>query len=639
MCFRPGIITRICEELRDVTRGEPVPGVEILSAPSDTDVLEEKAQFPLNVSVRLTAFDGPMKGTTAVLSILLTTAYPLAPPKVILHTPLCHPNVYSFGICLDMLRPSCGRAYEGWTPAYTLRAVLMQLSTFLMLDEDIGQDYGDSVRRSTLPAALPSPDSSAPAPPLCVNRQDRQDRQDETAAVRSTVSVDMQTLCTVCHRLSFDCLEAVLKKLDPVHLCRITGNVDVDFDVPSIAKKTARKILNARDGKQCFVTKRAPTDNEDDDVVLCIPLHVQRCRDRVQCIVPSVTCLIDKNAPEVENDAWNENTVTHRLPVMLGPRHRQRALKATEEFIDSVEGGYGWSAKKDQNARHRTFIDTMGQIMTTLTAQMMKDDREGSSKHASDAAMKVLFHLHHSIVAYAVEHPELVGMCTRRLREFVENPATRHKQRCANLGILFAYMLLVPEDEVDWSECAPPLMREMLARNVLFAMRDPACGGLRFATNLEDSDFERVTSHFRSARVGLGILALQAWFGNSMMRPRRAAAALHELRNIRDQYDDCCGEPPADMLDTFFKHFRALTTLTKWKEFFANMGLEVRSPDPSTGLQQANIFANTLRQAVIDSENSAYHRRATQTTSAHQRQRAFESWDPSSLPIYAKSRV
>ncbi len=74
-----------------------------------------------------------------------TESYPATPPAVDLCTFLPHPNVFPkhLGkrnhICLDMLDGSAagapnGTGLSGWTSAYSVQSLLVQLSTFL-LDE------------------------------------------------------------------------------------------------------------------------------------------------------------------------------------------------------------------------------------------------------------------------------------------------------------------------------------------------------------------------------------------------------------------------------------------------------------------------------------------------------------------------
>lgn len=54
----------------------------------------------------------------------------MSPPSITLFTDVTHPNVFGKTLCLDMLEGS-GKRYEGWTSAYTVESILIQLQSFL----------------------------------------------------------------------------------------------------------------------------------------------------------------------------------------------------------------------------------------------------------------------------------------------------------------------------------------------------------------------------------------------------------------------------------------------------------------------------------------------------------------------------
>ena len=71
--------------------------------------------------------------------MLFPDNYPLNPPTCRLSNLLRHPNVFDEGedyyICLDMLN-------TGWSAAYSISSVLLQLLSFLITDK-APQEYGD----------------------------------------------------------------------------------------------------------------------------------------------------------------------------------------------------------------------------------------------------------------------------------------------------------------------------------------------------------------------------------------------------------------------------------------------------------------------------------------------------------------
>lgn len=72
------------------------------------------------------------KGGVFHIEINFPQDYPVSPPTVKLFTPIPHPNVFDGNtICLDILDPKKKEIYQGWTSAYTVEAILIQLQSFL----------------------------------------------------------------------------------------------------------------------------------------------------------------------------------------------------------------------------------------------------------------------------------------------------------------------------------------------------------------------------------------------------------------------------------------------------------------------------------------------------------------------------
>ena len=75
-----------------------------------------------------------------VFHVIMTfpETYPVEPPKVKPCTMLSHPNIFGDFICLDLLEDGHwsadyekNKAYTGWSSAYSVQSLLVQLQTFL----------------------------------------------------------------------------------------------------------------------------------------------------------------------------------------------------------------------------------------------------------------------------------------------------------------------------------------------------------------------------------------------------------------------------------------------------------------------------------------------------------------------------
>ena len=92
--------------------------------------------------------------------------YPAAPPRVQLCTMIPHPNIFEgydhnvhraeagVWLCLNMLRDASQGSYSGWSGAYSVFSILVQLQSFLFA-ENVPQDYRGSSSSSRYTAKAP----------------------------------------------------------------------------------------------------------------------------------------------------------------------------------------------------------------------------------------------------------------------------------------------------------------------------------------------------------------------------------------------------------------------------------------------------------------------------------------------------
>ena len=126
---------RLQRDLKELENAkEPLVGVAAKPLPSDMYTWHGNIRGPSD-----------SKWKEGVFHFIMTIPqnYPSSPPDITLCSPIPHPNVFGNKICLDMLG-STSKIYEGWVPAYTIEAVLIQLQSFLFekLPEDIEKTKG-----------------------------------------------------------------------------------------------------------------------------------------------------------------------------------------------------------------------------------------------------------------------------------------------------------------------------------------------------------------------------------------------------------------------------------------------------------------------------------------------------------------
>ena len=109
--------------LRDIaeTQDEPYPNITFHFGDSLSEaclILSPDGKTPLHLKINL-------------------SQYPLRPPHVTIQSRIDHPNVFGYHICASILKPQ-----EGYTPAYILKSIAIQLLGFFSSDK-LEQEDGD----------------------------------------------------------------------------------------------------------------------------------------------------------------------------------------------------------------------------------------------------------------------------------------------------------------------------------------------------------------------------------------------------------------------------------------------------------------------------------------------------------------
>ena len=121
---------RLMKDYAEVMRN---PLTNVVAEPLEDDL------FRWHCNVRQPEGDGVFDGVTFHIELQFDQLYPTSMPRISLFTPVPHPNVRRTGGAggsgwrLDLW--DCIPSWKGWSSAYTVQSILVQLQAFLLADD------------------------------------------------------------------------------------------------------------------------------------------------------------------------------------------------------------------------------------------------------------------------------------------------------------------------------------------------------------------------------------------------------------------------------------------------------------------------------------------------------------------------
>ncbi|GAQ84651.1 Ubiquitin-conjugating enzyme [Klebsormidium nitens] len=631
---------RLMRDWKEVQK-EPIHTVK--ARPLEKDISEWLCTLQPN--------EGPYQGIPFHLVLKFPSDYPNRPPFVRVCTFLSHPNVFEEWICLYMIKEpeEASGPYRGWSTAYSVQSVLLQLQSFL---------FAENVPQVQDPDASDSDDdpdeyrhAAASKVYTVVNRADQNEVEDarRDAAAFICAGCGFRGAAIAAGERARESAQAAcdaqrVGSLDDP--CTASGDPeDSSYDSESASarsSKRARLALTPAARPSAAQTPRPsapaaskpPARNPAADRLSELPADVLvEVMDRLDAAALSALVRANRHYARAatERGAWVRRELqcfhTKRgfgeevlgfgmsvkgletpgakrlnwwLPLLLDEQHCARALPLLKGTIaalatDPRRSKVTHVAILDM-ARHFSPLDTLKvlpRLMNGMVVSFMKQD--GSEKHvnlhASEKALLGYCQLHHMLLRLAQDYPVIQAAVDRALSRFHSNLSAREKNETPDLGELLVLLSVAKTGGVTWASLAPAFVAESFDRNVLWLLKaHPELAILEASDTVSE---HRLATTFRETAVTRRLIMFQVAF-LLLVRPSGSS-----VRDILAEYAQRYGYPWPGLTRKLQKTWYDVLKVATWPDFYSQLGLAC----PPTSL----ALCSTLRQSVVSSSQKGYH--------------------------------
>ncbi|KAH0438566.1 ubiquitin-conjugating enzyme family protein [Colletotrichum camelliae] len=517
--------------------------------------------------------------------------YPLVAPKIKMNTRMNHPNVFSSYICASILNTS-----EGYTPAYTLKGIAIQMLSFFNSEnvEQIysGAKYGLKHFRQ---------ESLAMKQTFVCSRCDFDGTQTK-ADIRRLRRAQPQTEDVQTEQERHQELQCALSKLPDELILETLENLGFEELIafshawPKVAKIIADFDLIRLRELQCFFSK-ANFQNAKLGVGVDVSGHGKR----------SIQSEFDLISQAAFRDLGIRQSVhnlrfQYWLPLPISRRHWRSVQEDVPLVMNAIAGRASLPS--------RSSVDVLAAFMNDIVVRLNQveaksaprrasyqdgyDDARVSQKstlrHASEKAIESYFHLYHLLLCLATSDELLVRAANTKIQNFMKGQTS--KEVCPNLGHLLVYLLI--SDAAITEKMRKAIITEAITRNVVW-MLDKRGANRPELSYLEPDKVStfRLRKTFEASRTSYRLLMFSELF-------RRIARPSNEksLVEVRDELFDRHGAPPQGAALQLSTDVRRLHDIDNFHDFFGEMGIENK---PS-----AEWFTSHLRECVRGSMARGY---------------------------------
>lgn len=523
------------------------------------------------------------------LSVTFGPNYPLRAPRITMQSSVEHPNVlYGGYICASILNTE-----DGYTPAYTLKGIAIQMLSFFG-SETLEQDYGGhkslAIYRDRSRELVRSDMFSCTK---CGFNSKSLVEQAPTLPTHTTDAPQCATNRTLINDAPDDILLHICDNLDDEELLLFAQTWSRISRI-----MTAYNIIHLRE-LQCFCLKKSFKVSK-------LGVGVNVILNRRQGFLESEFDLLSLEAFECHQVRRSVQGVrfNHWLPLPLSEKHWNMVKGDANSRLTILRNAAGISQNTTgmviQNASDVLF-HFMNDVVVKLNKQadqalnnrashhyygMNLESSKSTLKHASEKAIESYFHLFHLLLCLAESDHQIVNTANQKITAFL-NGATSKKD-VPNLGHLL--IALVISSVPVTADLLRRLVKEAVTRNVVWMLNShPELAYLE----PDETSWYRLNRTFEASKTSYRLLL----FLNLFCRTIRPDPS-RPLKALREELFTRHGDPPPGTAASFaetIKHYHA--HVNSFPAFLAAIGLPV--PGSST-------FTDWLKQSVRNSMDNGY---------------------------------
>jgi ubiquitin-protein ligase len=571
---------------------------------------------------------GPMH-----LTVLFHGNYPLSPPEIQMNSQIRHPNIYSTYICASILNTT-----EGYTPAYTLKGIAIQLLSFFGSDT-IEQDYGnehvklDSYRNmqsyihgptyicpvchfgtssyspSRMIDGCSIPDSgmaTSPLPPASMpenemeifwpalgslkqgesstrrNRRRRlpilenmnANKTKESASTQSAMDIRKVRLPTTINNLPPEVLLIICNMLDTEDLWKFT---DAWRKIGLVLHQY--DIIRTRE-LICFCLKKDYMEASLGVGVRVLQRGKFGSFESEFDLLSTVafhTHHIRRSVQGIPFDYW--------MPLPISNGHWKKVKKDVLPKLAEMAK----DANLGQVQPALVLFHFMNDVVVNLQQKASKHQRS-SLTHASEKAIESYFHLFHLLVCLASEDPRIVQEADNALLNFVRGHTS--KDACPNLGHLLVAALI---SSVEMTEgILKTIIKETITRNVVW-MLDAKGANMAELSYMEPN----ARCNYRLKRTfEASITSYRLLMFLNLFRRVAVGTPRKPLKQLRDEAFERHGAPPKGEAKGLADSIKRIHRIDNFPDFLRELKIGMVSPE---------WFTSFLRDCIRDSISKRYH--------------------------------